>query len=95
MKVIWTDDALNDYHQNIEYLLAEWSEIVATDFIEDVNATLELIKLLPEMFPLSDYESVRKAVIRKQISLYYLTEGEKIYLLRFWNNYKNPDSLKL
>ncbi|MDZ4845411.1 MAG: type II toxin-antitoxin system RelE/ParE family toxin [Chitinophagales bacterium] len=95
MEVIWTEEAVNDYHQNIEYLLAEWSETVAIDFIEDVDATLELIKLLPEMFPLSDYQSVRKEVILKQISLFYRVDGEKIFLLRFWNNYKNPDALKL
>lgn len=94
MRLIWTADAMNDYHTNIEFLLERWTTDVAQEFIEQVEDILALIVVFPEMYPLSDYKNVRKAVIRKQISLFYRIDGENILLLRFWNNYQHPEKLK-
>ncbi|HRJ28434.1 MAG TPA: hypothetical protein PLV21_06755 [Cyclobacteriaceae bacterium] len=41
MQIIWSDEAVKDYHQNIDYLLAKWSSQVAIEFIEDVQASIE------------------------------------------------------
>jgi plasmid stabilization system protein ParE len=95
MQIVWSDDALIDYHQNIDYLLKEWSVQVALEFVEDVETTIKLITDFPELFPLTDYFGVRKALVRKQITLFYRIKDEKIYLIRFWNNYQNPEKLKL
>jgi plasmid stabilization system protein ParE len=37
MGIIWSDDALKDYHQNIDFLRTEWSEKSAQEFIDDVD----------------------------------------------------------
>lgn len=95
MKIIWSDEAITDYHQNIDYLLKEWSGQVALEFIEDVEAVIELIRSHPELYPSTDYQEVRKAVIRKQITLFFKAQHKEIHLIRFWNNYQNPDKLKL
>jgi len=95
MEVIWSDDAKYDYHENIDYLLREWSENSAVDFIEEVKTILEIIKSQPELFPLSDHQTIRRAVIRKQITLFYKVEEEIIYIVRLWNNYKDPESRSL
>ena len=95
MEIIWSDDAKLDYDENIEYLLKEWSEESASTFIEEVEAVLELLKTNPKLYPKSNYKSIRRAVIRKQITLFYQDKGSSIYLVRFWNTYKDPQSLKL
>ena len=95
MKIIWSDEAIADYHQNIDYLLKEWSEQVTIEFIEDVEAAIELIKSHPELYPLTDYKGIRKAVIRKQITLFFKSQEREIHLIRFWNNYQDPEKLKL
>jgi plasmid stabilization system protein ParE len=95
IEVIWSDDAVSDYYQNIDYLLKEWSEKVATEFIEDVDITIDLIKINPELYPLTNHLEVRKAVIRKQVTLFYKVSNQNIYLLRFWNTYQNPKDLNL
>jgi plasmid stabilization system protein ParE len=95
MQILWSEDAVNDYHENIEYLLKEWSEKVASQFIDEVDVVLEIIKLNPEIYPKTDYKSIRRAVIRKQITLFYQRKKDVIYLVRFWNNYKDPGSLDL
>ena len=95
MEIIWSGEAAEDYYQNIGYLLESWSEESAINFINEVDSVLEIIKERPEVYLLSGYRSVRKAVIRKQITLFYKVEGTRIYLVRFWNNYQNPESMKL
>ena len=41
---VWTENALKDYHQNIDYLLREWSEKEALIFIGDVDSILFSLK---------------------------------------------------
>jgi hypothetical protein len=65
------------------------------EFIEDVEAVIELIKKHPELYPLTDYAEVRKAVIRKQITLFFRVKNKEIHLIRFWNNYQDPQKLKV
>jgi plasmid stabilization system protein ParE len=95
MRVVWTDEALADYYQNIDYLLKEWTDQVALNFIEDVDAVISLIVSHPELFPLTDYHGIRKAVVRKQITLFYKISDNYIQLIRFWNNYQDPSRLTL
>lgn len=95
MTIIWSDEAKSDYENNIQYLLKEWTEESAVNFIEDVNAILELLKINPKLYPQSNYKSIRRAVIRKQITLFYQEKKSSIYLIRFWNTYQNPNSIDL
>ena len=95
MHLVWTDEALADYHQNIDFLSKECTDQVALDFIEDVDAVISLIVSRPELFPLTDYRGIRKAVVRKQITLFYKISHNSIQLIRFWNNYQDPSRLKL
>ncbi len=91
LSVNWSEISQKDYNKNIDYLLSEWSEKVAKKFIKEVERTLNLLVKNPKMYPLSDYEGIRKAVITKQITLYYKIEKDNIILIRFWNSYQNSD----
>ena len=86
---------LADYHQNIDFLLEKWSVQVAVEFMEDVETIIELVESQPEIYPLTDYQGIRKAVVRKQITLFFRVKDEAIHLIRFWNNHQNPERLKL
>jgi hypothetical protein len=35
--IVWNISALSDYHDNIDYLLREWSETEALHFMDDVE----------------------------------------------------------
>ena len=93
--IIWQPEAKSDYTRTIDYLLENWSRKQAQDFVERVGSILELLRRTPFMAAESDYKHVRKLVIRKQISLYYLVENDKIFVLRFWDNRQDPDALIL
>lgn len=89
MTIIWSDEAKLEYHENIEYLTRVWSEKSAGKFVADVENVIELIKMHPELYPLCGHLSVRRAVIRKQITMFYRVKHDEIQILRFWNNYKD------
>ncbi|ABQ03464.1 type II toxin-antitoxin system RelE/ParE family toxin [Flavobacterium johnsoniae] len=95
MNVIWAPQAKQDFWNNIDYLEAEWSEKVAQNFIDKVNATIKLLKNDNVLFIKTNYKSVYKIVITKHISLYYRIENTNLELLRFWNTFQDTEKFKL
>lgn len=94
--VQWSPRALEDYENNISYLLLEWSEKEADAFTQKATQIIKNISITPDMYPVLEGADtlVRKAVIVKQISLIYTHENNKVLLLNFWNSYQDPDLLK-
>lgn len=95
MKIEWTLTAKNDYWKNIEYLENRWTEKEVLSFINEVDYSLNLLSKGNVIFTKSDYPTVYKMVVIKQIVLYYSIENETIYLLRFWNSYQDLSNFKL
>jgi plasmid stabilization system protein ParE len=97
MKIIeWNELALLDYHENIDYLLKEWTEQEAINFISDIESVIFNLKQGNIEFKQSGYKGIKQCVACKQVTLYYKHIGkDKIELLRFWNNYKDKKKLKL
>ncbi len=97
MKVIWTPEASETFKSNVDYLLTEWGDQVTSDFLDRVDEVIRSIKSGPEIYPLvNKNDQVHRCVVVKQITLYYqVISSERIDLLTFWNNFQNPESLKL
>jgi len=92
----WSNIAKEDYWNNIDYLLEEWNEKEASRFIGLVKQNLDIIKRNPRAFVETSYKNTRAAVITPQITLFYkIVDETKIELVRFWNNYQNPENLEL
>ncbi len=95
MEVFWSNQAELDYLNNIDYLLDKWSKKDARNFVEKVENSIESIKSTPltyEMYDKKDFPNVRFIRVTKQITLYYTFHNQRIELLRFWNNYQNPQN---
>jgi plasmid stabilization system protein ParE len=95
MKAIrWSEQAIEDYDRNLEYLQIEWTEREEIIFNLKVAKTLRNISAMPELYPVAIIGStiVRKAVITPQITLYYLVLEDQILLVRFKNNFQAPNS---
>ena len=95
MIVIWTPEAKASFNSNIDFLLTEWGEQVASDFIDRVDEVIQTITKNPRLYPvINKKDSIHRCVVVKQITLYYrLTSAEHIYLIAFWNNYRDPEFL--
>lgn len=95
-KVRWNKLARFDYYQNIDYLLSEWSEKDAQEFIDEVNDIEFILKQGKVEFQDTNVKDVKRYIICKQISLFYKVLDENNFeLLRFWNNYQDTERLKL
>ncbi len=92
-EVIWTESAVKDYWDNIEYCLEKWGETVASEFLDDVNAALLILQKANKIGVKTSFRNIRCIMINKHISRFYKTGKDKIVLIRFWNNLQNPESL--
>ncbi|MEZ5023381.1 MAG: hypothetical protein R2728_08995 [Chitinophagales bacterium] len=89
------DCFLEDYLSNIEYLEIR-GQIRITKFIDEVDNIITLLKVGNVVFKQSKYRNVFELPVVPKIQLFYrFIDDYTIELLRFWNNKKNPKSLKL
>jgi plasmid stabilization system protein ParE len=63
MKVIWTPEAQETLNSNIDYLLLEWTDQVALDFLDRVEEVVNTLKSSPEIYPLiNKKEKIRRCL---------------------------------
>lgn len=94
--IFWSELAQEDYWQNIDYLERKWTEKEAILFIQKVEQILKILKENRITFKPTNYQNTYQIVVVKQITLYYhLNQNNDIVLLRFFNNFQKPDSLKI
>ena len=95
-EVHWNKLARSDYFQNIDYLLREWSEKDAQEFIDEVDDIEFILKQGKVDFQDTNKRKIKRCIICKQISLFYRVIDEyHIEILRFWNNYQDNKRLQL
>ena len=95
LPVIWTEDALEDYRQVVEYLLQEWSVGIAAKFIDTVESRLETLSVFPGIgVPSVKEEKVRAIVVTKHNKLYYRVTDKFIEVLNIFDTRQNPQKNK-
>ena len=95
-RIVWSVEAEDDFAENIEYLLHEWTEEDAVEFIQKVGKIIETLRTDLVRYQPANYAGLFKCVVCKQIALFYRQIGtEEIELVRFWNNYRDLNKLKL
>jgi plasmid stabilization system protein ParE len=93
-RIKWNPLAKEDYYENIDYLLTNWSEKEAQRFIDEVEEILFILRQGKVDYQETDYPGIRRCVIRPQITLFYkLREKQDVELLRFWHNSQDDKSL--
>jgi plasmid stabilization system protein ParE len=93
-RIKWNKLAREDYYGNIDYLIRQWSEKEAQNFIDEVYEILFILKHGKVDYQETNYPGIRRCVIRPQITLFYkIIDKQHIELLRFWNN--NQDDKRL
>lgn len=95
MEIIWTKLARITYVEVLENLKIRWTIKEMTKFVDLTDEVLSKIKSKNIEFPFKNENlQVRKVIIHKNVSLYYKEENQKVYLITFFNNRMNPDTLK-
>ena len=95
LNIIWSEKAIEDVLNTIDYLESEWTVKEVKRFSDKTNEILDKLSKGNIRFKKSGYKDTLVVPIVKQINLFYKKEGDNIILLRFWNNYQDPEKLKL
>jgi len=83
----WNKLARRDYFGNIDYLLQNWSEKEAQNFIDEVFEIERMLANGNIEFQNTDRVGIKRYVINSHISLFYrIISHNNIEFLRFWNN---------
>jgi len=94
-KVFWNKLAESDYYQIIDYLLLNWGETSAQNFIDRVEKIESLLESGKVDFEMTNRKNIKRCVLSKQVTLFYKTyRNNSVELLRFWNNYQNKENLE-
>lgn len=93
--IIWSPKAKTELAEILAFIEIQFGSEVAADCVFLVDSMIEKIAAFPEMFPsFGDYH-IRKAVVQKNLSLFYRFQRDQIDILKVWDNRQNPDDLQL
>ena len=91
----WTSLAEADLADLLCYLSNYWNNKVALEFVENLDNCILRIKKNPKLFAFYDANlHIRKCVITKHNTLYYIEKETKIMILRLYDSRQNPNNLK-
>jgi plasmid stabilization system protein ParE len=94
-KVFVSPQAEADYDTVLNYLLTEWGQKTALDFIGKVEQTLSTISESPELFACKNKKKkIHQCVINPRVILYYKISGSEIELITFFQTRQHPRKLK-
>jgi plasmid stabilization system protein ParE len=94
-KVFWTEEAVRNLGEIIDYLYSEWTEKEVVNFKAKLSVKIDLISKNPKMFPVSGFQPrLRKAVLSKQTSIFYEFKNDTIYLAYIFVNFRSHERLK-
>jgi len=91
-----SERAKQNLEQVIDYLEANWSDKVLSDFLRKLHEQTELLKQNPFMYAASEAKpDIRKCLITKHNAMYYRILNDEIQIITIHDTRSNPNSLKL
>lgn len=91
--IIWSELAVFEFEEICDYLKNKWSESSRQKFIKKVDEVLIQIKSNPGISNLErSNPEIRSRLIHPRSTLYFEVLEEKIILLSFFNNSRDPAS---
>ena len=93
-KVFWSNEALRNFEEILDYLNLEWTEKEVQQFKSKLSNQLDIIKKYPFIFPKSDRNPrLRKAVLSKHTIIFYEVQGYQLNLVYLFQTRMNPSKI--
>jgi plasmid stabilization system protein ParE len=90
MEIVWTREAEESYTETVEDILNKWTIKELVVFADKTEDIIALILKNNEIGKLYKKTAFRQFLITEQTYLFYKLVNNKVYLILFWNNRKNP-----
>ena len=96
LTLFWSETAKISYYEIIEFISKRWGQKIIVRFDQQVQEQLTLIQKHPYLWKESEkIRLARKCQINPLITLYYRINDQRVELLLFWDNRKNPSEFPL
>ena len=96
LKIVWSKRAKTKFDQIISYLINEWGENSAKQFIVKVFDFLDLLTEYPEIGSIENKEkNIRGFTIVRQVNIYYRIKGDTIIIILFFDNRQHPKKKRI
>ncbi len=91
--VVWTPKAEKCLLRICKYLLSEWGQRCADDFLDKIERLLNRVQ--SGVLVGQTYQTYRKIVVNRQVTMFYYTSEEhrKIYIIYLHSNHQNPQKI--
>ncbi|MEA3449168.1 MAG: type II toxin-antitoxin system RelE/ParE family toxin [Bacteroidota bacterium] len=91
LEIEWSNKADKKFDKILDYLLDNWGENATKVFVKKGYDFLDILVEFPQIGSIEHYEKgIRGFTILKQINVFYKLRGNKIILLDFFDNRKDP-----
>lgn len=97
-KIVWSNEAEKSFNEILDYISYKWSEHEAMNVISRTSEIIKQVSKHPYLFKAyKATHSIRHGILHKNTTMFYqvLEETKTIRIMLFWNNARNPRSLKL
>jgi plasmid stabilization system protein ParE len=86
--------ALANYDIILDYLLSEWTEKIANDFVKRFNQVCNILLESPDIYPYTDkVKNVQRCVLTKHNVIYFVVTPDAIKILAIFDSRQNPERL--
>ena len=92
--IFWSTEAELSYLKILEYLEEKWTEREIDRFINRTDEVIDYIINNPFQYQRIK-NNIHKAVLNRQVSLFYKIDESTVFLQFFWDNRRDPKKLKL
>lgn len=93
--IIWSPTANVTYLEILDYLKENWTSKELQAFIDRTEEVINYIDQNPSHYPYSKQSDSFKCIVVAQVSLFYRVRHQRIELLSFWDNRRDPAKLSL
>lgn len=95
-KLMWSESALADLQNTIDYLTENWTERELRNFAQRLDRRISLIITSPNLFPATvKRKNLRRSVLTKHNVIYYKVDKNIITIVAFFDSRQNPKKLKV
>ncbi|MBP6127124.1 type II toxin-antitoxin system RelE/ParE family toxin [Flavobacterium sp.] len=93
-KLEFSGRSLKEIRNTVDYLKVKWSERISDNFLKELKRNIDLIQINPELFPISEFEGLRKCVVSKQTSVFFIIKNNIVYIVSVFDTRQNPNKIK-
>lgn len=93
-EVVFSERALKELEEISLYLKHKFSLKTKNEFVNKVERLVLQLQKTPELFPKSELNNYHKAVIVKQVSIFYRFDDRNIYIISVFDTRQNPKKIK-